>query len=97
MSLLKHKYLNELFEMQYFHLTTQKGQRSSCHRLHMAALTPIRFIRQGEEGGNGPPEGKFMKLGGKGTFEVLSSKLNVIWAKLGVISLFLMNKTSFSC
>ena len=37
MSLLKRKYLNELFETQDFHLATQ-----TCHHLHMAALTPIR-------------------------------------------------------
>ena len=35
------------------------------------------------EGGNGPPEGKFTKLGGKVNFGMLSSKLNVIWAKRG--------------
>ena len=39
---LRRKYLNELFETQDFRLATQKGQRSTCHRLHMAALTPIR-------------------------------------------------------
>ena len=31
--------------------------------------------------GEGSPEGKFTKLGGKVNFGVLSSKLNVIWAK----------------
>ena len=44
MSLLKRKYLNELFETQDFRPATQKGQRSTCHHLHMAALTPIRSI-----------------------------------------------------
>ena len=44
MSLLKRKYLNELFETQDFRPGTQKGQRSTCHYLHMAALTPIRSI-----------------------------------------------------
>ena len=38
-------------------------------------------IRPGEEGGNGPPEGKFMKLGGKVNFGVLRSKIDVIRAK----------------
>ena len=51
----------------------------------------------GGEGGNGPPEGKFANLGGKVNFEVLSSELNVIRAKEGAITLFLTNKTSFSC
>ena len=40
-------------------------------------------IRPCEEGGNGPPKGKFMKLGGKVNFGVLSSKVNVIRAKGG--------------
>ena len=40
-------------------------------------------FRPGGEGGNGPPERKFTKLGGKGNFGVLSSKLNVILAKRG--------------
>ena len=53
--------------------------------------------RPGGERGNGPPEGKFTKLGEKVNFGVLSSKLNVIRAKKGAISLFLTNKTSFSC
>ena len=42
-------------------------------------------------------EGKFMKLGGKVNFGVLSSKIDVIQAKKVVISLVLTNKTSFSC
>ena len=54
-------------------------------------------FRPGGEGGNGPPEGKFTKLGGKVNFGVLSSTLNVIRAKKGAIGLFLTNKTSFSC
>ena len=54
-------------------------------------------IRPGGEGGNGPPEGKFMKLGGKVNFGVLSSKIDVIRAKKGAISLVLTNKASFSC
>ena len=37
--------------------------------------------RQSGELGNGPPEGKFMKLGGKVNFGVLSSKIDVIRAK----------------
>ena len=37
----------------------------------------------GGGGGNGPPEGKFMKLGGKVHFGVLSSKMKVIRAKKG--------------
>ena len=37
--------------------------------------------RPGGEGGNGPPEGKFMKLGGKVNCGVLSSKIDVIRAK----------------
>ena len=39
--------------------------------------------RPGGKGGNGPPEGKFMKLGGKFHFGVLSSKMKVIRAKRG--------------
>ena len=35
-----------------------------------------------------------MKLGGKFNFGVLSSKLNVVRAKKGAISLFFMNKPS---
>ena len=38
-------------------------------------------IRPGGEGGNGPPEGKFMKLYGKVNFGVLSSKIDVTRAK----------------
>ena len=53
--------------------------------------------RPGREGGNGPPEGKFKKLGGKLNFGVLRSKTDVIRAKKGAISLFLTNKASFSC
>ena len=53
--------------------------------------------RPGGEGGNGPPEGKFMKLGGKVNFGVLSSKIDVTRAKKGAISLVLTNKASFSC
>ena len=37
MTLLKRKYLNELFETQDFCLATQKVQRSTCHHLHMVA------------------------------------------------------------
>ena len=40
-------------------------------------------FRPGGERGDGPPEGKFSKLGGKVNFGVLSSKLNVIRAKRG--------------
>ena len=59
---------------------------------------PAKAInRPGGERGNGPPEGKFTKLGGKVNFGVLSSKLNVIRAEKGAISLFLTNKSSFSC
>ena len=46
--------------------------------------------RPGGEGGNGPPEGKFMKLGGKVNFGVLSSKIDVIPEKRGAISLVLV-------
>ena len=49
------------------------------------------------EKGNGPPEGKFMKFGGKVNFGVLSSKIDVIRPKKGAISLVLTNKASFSC
>ena len=38
-----------------------------------------------------------MKLDGKVNFGVLSSKIDVIRAKKGVISLALTNKASFSC
>ena len=51
--------------------------------------------RPGGEGGNGPPEGKFTRLGGKVTFGVLSSKINVIRANKRAISLLLMNKPHF--
>ena len=45
MSLLRCKYLNELFETQDFSPSTQKDQRlTTCHHLHMAALTPIRSM-----------------------------------------------------
>ena len=47
--------------------------------------------------GNGPPEGKFMELGGKVNFGVLNSKIDVIPAKKRAISLVLTNKASFSC
>ena len=60
-------------------------------------FTQVRDIDQAEKGGNGPPEGKFMKLGGKVNFRVLSSKIDVIRAKKEAISLVLTNKTSFSC
>ena len=53
--------------------------------------------RPGGEEGNGPPEGKFMKLSGKVNFRVLSSKLNAMRAKREGITLLLANKTSFSC
>ena len=56
-----------------------------------------RRYRPGGEGGNGPPEGKFMKLGGKVNFGALSSKIDVIQAKKGAISLVLTDKSSFSC
>ena len=55
-----------------------------------------KTFRAGGEGG-GSPKGKFTKLGEKVNFRVLSWKLNVIRAKRGAISLFLTNKTSFSC
>ena len=42
----------------------------------------LDFLDQAEKG-NGPPEGKFMKLGGKVNFGVLSSKIDVIWEKGG--------------
>ena len=38
-----------------------------------------------------------MKLGRKVNFGVLSSKIDVIRTKKGVISLVLTNKASFSC
>ena len=60
-------------------------------------LTYAGHSRQGGEGGNGPREGKFTTLGGKVNFGVLSSKLNVIGAKKGAISLFLTKTASFSC
>ena len=50
----------------------------------------LRLIDQAEKGGNGPPEGKFMKLGGKVNFGVLSLKIDVIRAKKGAISLVLV-------
>ena len=62
----------------------------------------LATFRPGGEGGNGPPEGKFTKLGGKVNFGVLSSKLNVIRAKGGHQPLFdkeslvLMLKAVFS-
>ena len=46
--------------------------------------SPLVFRPGGEGGGgggDGPPEGKFTKLGGKVNFWVLSSKLNVIRTK----------------
>ena len=49
----------------------------------------VSTVRPGGERGNGPPEGKFTKLGEKVNFGVLSSKLNVIRAKKGAVSLFL--------
>ena len=49
------------------------------------------------ERGKGPPEGKFMRLGGKVNFGVLSQKIDVIRAKNGAITLVLTNKASFSC
>ena len=45
------------------------------------------YSRPGGERGNGPPGEKFTKLDGKVNFGVLSSKLNVIRAKKGTISL----------
>ena len=53
--------------------------------------------RPGRQGGNGPPEGnsKFTRLSGKVNFGVLSSKIIVIWANKGTISLVLMNKHHF--
>ena len=44
MSLLRCKYLNELCEMQDFRPVAQRGQRSTCHHLHMAARTLIKSI-----------------------------------------------------
>ena len=49
----------------------------------------------GGGGGDGPPEGKFTRLGGKVNSGMLSSKINVIRANKGTISLILMNKSSF--
>ena len=43
----------------------------------------LQVIRPGGEGGNGPPEGKFMKLGGKVNFGVLSSKSMLCGQKRG--------------
>ena len=51
-----------------------------------------RSIKPGGKGRNDPPQRKFMKLGGKVKFWVLSSKLNVIRAKKGAISLFFTSK-----
>ena len=51
--------------------------------------------RPGREGGNGPPEGKFTRLGGKVTFGVLSSKINVIRANKRAIILIFMLKAIF--
>ena len=56
-----------------------------------------RSDRPGGEGRNGRPEGKFMKLGGKVNFGVLSWKIDVIRAKKGAVSLGFTNKASFSC
>ena len=56
-----------------------------------------KTCRPGGEGGNGPPEGKFIKLGGRVNFGVLSTEIDVIRAKNGAISLVLTNKASFSC
>ena len=72
-------------------LTNQKRLTMELH------ITDHEIFRPSGEGGNDSPGGKFMKLGGKVNFGVLSSKLNVIRAKKGAISLFLTNKTSFSC
>ena len=45
---------------------------------------PLTLIDQAEKGGMvPPPEGKFMKLGEKVNFMVLSSKIDVIRAKKG--------------
>ena len=59
-------------------------------------LLPLQ-LDQAEKGGMVPPEGKFMKLGGTVNFGVLSSKIDVIQATKGDISLVLTNKSSFSC
>ena len=64
---------------------------------HQDVLKTFLQGRPGGEGRNGPPEGKFMKLGGKVNFGVLSLKIDVIRAKKRVISLVLTNKVSFSC
>ena len=48
---------------------------------------------QAEKGGMFPPKGKFMKL----NFGMLSSKIEVIRTKKGVIILVLTNIASFSC
>ena len=65
--------------MNHFCLV-QTDLRSPC-------INYAHSCRPGGEGGNGPPEGKFMKLGGKVNFGVLSSKIDVIRAKKGTISL----------
>ena len=64
---------------------------------YLVFICPNRWYRPGGEGGNGPPEGKFMKLGGQVNFGVLGSKVDVIQAKRRAISLVLTNKASFSC
>ena len=66
-------------------------------RINLFVLKLSILNRPGGEGGNGLPEGKFMKLGGKINFGVLSSKIDVIRAEKGAISLVLINKASFSC
>ena len=48
-----------------------------------STINDIKYFRPDGEGGNGPPERKFTKLGGKVNFGVLSLKLNAIWAKRG--------------
>ena len=53
----------------------------------------LSLIDQAEKG-NGPPEGRFMKLGGKANFGVLRSKIDVTRAKKGAISLVLTNRAS---
>ena len=47
--------------------------------------------------GEWSPRREIYKLGGKVNFGVLSSKIDVIRAKKGAISLVLKNKASFSC
>ena len=68
-------------------------RRIMCIVVRTEQVIWFEEIRPGGEGGNGPPEGKFTKLGGKVNFGVLSLKLNVIRAKKGGIRLFLTNKT----